>query len=314
MVSNSDIFRCVSRPWKAEGTNFTYNRPTCMKLCAQSLISDNCNCTSIHHIHNVHIGGSNLNRSGYCLHVDAMDLKATFEKVLCEQRQRSKILNDMKRNCVCDWLCEEKSYDVFISSAQWPRDAILDSFILKYIIQADNRERDMFFWKLIRKYPQVLSLVADLFVQLFPEVNVFLQRNNFTQNSSYQTNATSHFLDLSESASFQQIFLEAFSKFHTMENNYVLERNHWISKSFFHVNIYFRDLTVYQQEQVPAVSFPDLCSAIGGLLGLWAGVSVITIIEIFSLAANLMKALLFHRKGKKTLVVPLTKQTDKNVR
>ena len=83
------------------------------------------------------------------------------------------------------------------------------------------------------------------------------------------------------------------------------ERDDWVCNSFFHVNVYFKDTTVSKQEQVPSVSVSDLWSSIGGILGLWAGVSVITVIEVVSLVVNVIKLIFVYGKVKKTKVEPL---------
>ena len=54
----------------------------------------------------------------------------------------------------------------------------------------------------------------------------------------------------------------------------------WVKESFYRLNIYFRQSTVEQHSQIPSFTFADLWSGIGGILGLWVGISVITIIEM----------------------------------
>ena len=83
-----------------------------------------------------------------------------------------------------------------------------------------------------------------------------------------------------------------------------VERNEWVYNSFFHVNVYFRDKTVSKQEQVPSVSLSDVWFSTGEILGLWAGVSVITVIEVVSFVASLIKFFCTHGKVKKTPLKP----------
>ena len=85
---------------------------------------------------------------------------------------------------------------------------------------------------------------------------------------------------------------------------YKAERNKWVYSRFFHVNVYFRETIVSKQEQVPSVSLSDLWPSIGGILGLWAGVSVITMIEVVSLVAGLIKVIFMYGTVKKTKVDP----------
>ncbi len=62
----------------------------------------------------------------------------------------------------------------------------------------------------------------------------------------------------------------------------------WISSSFARVNIYFRDITVLEKGQSASYKWTDLLADVGGILGLWVGVSFITIFEFMSLFGNLM--------------------------
>ena len=62
----------------------------------------------------------------------------------------------------------------------------------------------------------------------------------------------------------------------------------WISESFARVNIYFKDVTVLRKKQSASYNLGDLFADIGGVLGLWVGVSVITIFEVLALLSELV--------------------------
>ncbi len=74
----------------------------------------------------------------------------------------------------------------------------------------------------------------------------------------------------------------------------------WVKNSFYRLNVYFRQSSVEQHTQVPSFSMPDLFSGVGGILGLWLGISVMTIIEMFSFlmyfTANVFKLKSSSRK------------------
>ena len=71
----------------------------------------------------------------------------------------------------------------------------------------------------------------------------------------------------------------------------------WIISSFARVNIYFRDVTVLEVGQSASYKWTDLLADVGGILGLWVGVSFITIFEFFALFGNLIFSL-SARRGK----------------
>ena len=62
----------------------------------------------------------------------------------------------------------------------------------------------------------------------------------------------------------------------------------WIANSFARVNIYFKDVTVTRKIQTPSYGLMDLLADIGGVLGLWVGVSIITIFEFLALLSELV--------------------------
>ena len=57
----------------------------------------------------------------------------------------------------------------------------------------------------------------------------------------------------------------------------------WVASHFLRLNIYANSNIVLVKEQVPMYTPTDLLCNIGGCLGLWVGMSVITIVECFDL-------------------------------
>ena len=62
----------------------------------------------------------------------------------------------------------------------------------------------------------------------------------------------------------------------------------WITDSFARVNVYFEDVTVLRKKQTASYNWNDLLADIGGVLGLWVGVSVITIFEFLTLLSQII--------------------------
>ena len=81
-------------------------------------------------------------------------------------------------------------------------------------------------------------------------------------------------------------------------------QNSWMKANFVRLNIFFEDITMEETEQISSYGLVDLWSDIGGILGLWAGISIITMIEFLSFAASLC-ASLFRRDKIKQLVEPI---------
>ena len=53
------------------------------------------------------------------------------------------------------------------------------------------------------------------------------------------------------------------------------------------IQIYNKDLSTTAVEQLPATTFVEVVGTVGGLLGLWLGASMLSILEFCELLANL---------------------------
>ena len=58
------------------------------------------------------------------------------------------------------------------------------------------------------------------------------------------------------------------------------------------LNVYFYQMTVLEHIQSPSYNGFDILSSIGGALGLWAGLSLITVVEMFSLFCSIVSAII----------------------
>ena len=63
----------------------------------------------------------------------------------------------------------------------------------------------------------------------------------------------------------------------------------WIRKHFARVNIYFENVNMYQKKQTAAYGVWDLFADVGGILGLWVGISVLTVTEFCVFFCKLLK-------------------------
>ena len=67
----------------------------------------------------------------------------------------------------------------------------------------------------------------------------------------------------------------------------------------FQAKYLFKETLVQYQRQIPSYSLADLLSGVGGVLGLWAGVSVLTAVETFQF---LFKSCLCVLKSKSNAI------------
>ena len=68
-------------------------------------------------------------------------------------------------------------------------------------------------------------------------------------------------------------------------------KHKWVKSSFLRLNVFAKSNVVVMYDQMPFVSRVDLLCQIGGCLGLWLGISVVTCAELFHLIGNLLIAL-----------------------
>ncbi|RUS76465.1 hypothetical protein EGW08_015779, partial [Elysia chlorotica] len=71
------------------------------------------------------------------------------------------------------------------------------------------------------------------------------------------------------------------------------ESSNLIRQNMLRLNIYLEDLSVVEYRQLPAYGLADLFADIGGTMGLWMGISVLTIMELCELVIRLL-GLLFN--------------------
>jgi hypothetical protein len=74
-----------------------------------------------------------------------------------------------------------------------------------------------------------------------------------------------------------------------------------IGKAVSRVNIYYKSMQYLSTQQVISTSSEDLFSNIGGTLGLYIGISVLSLVEVFELGFNLMMVLISSIKSKKQI-------------
>ena len=72
-------------------------------------------------------------------------------------------------------------------------------------------------------------------------------------------------------------------------------------KNFARLNVYIADGNVVKTEESPDYTGSDVISDIGGQLGLWVGISVITLAEVLALVGDILRYLVGKCCNKKTI-------------
>jgi hypothetical protein len=249
-----------------------------LSRCIDEIIQKKCNCQSLI------LTGFVDDEKKLCLFVDISDESKfikTFSNVLCEVKILLLFENEtFNHNCErCPWNCIENKYDTKISQIQWPHSIVTNDFLTEYVLLSlpgNNPIREYYDY-LIKTVP--FGNADDISnTEKFQTIVGFYQKfvEEFRPGKiiSYSNNNTDLFPFISD-------FL--------FESKSLSElKRRWVKESFYRLNIYFGESFVSVHRQVATFSFEDFLSGIGGILGLWAGASMLTIIEFFFLLGSLM--------------------------
>ena len=84
------------------------------------------------------------------------------------------------------------------------------------------------------------------------------------------------------------------------------EFSNLINQNFARINIYFETQKVIEIRQSASMTLADLFANVGGAMGLWAGLSIVTVIEVMSLLFSLCAVLIRKCKtGNRKGVLPI---------
>ena len=99
--------------------------------------------------------------------------------------------------------------------------------------------------------------------------------------------------------------LKAFKHYQTFvsENASMDTMSTWTQKHFLRLTVYANSKTVTIKQEIPMYTLINLLSQIGGCLGLWLGISIITIIEFFDLGFHLFHILCLKARKVSKMVV-----------
>ncbi len=267
---------------------FQTTRDVCAEKCMIEKVQRECNCTPIML--------EDLTRFDhqYCSGVENISPSEFEERTRCEIGIVNGKGNIDCNSCVYD--CQQVDYEIQTTFSEWPHPSKINQLIEHYVL---HKKINLISFRRqcsdpVLSYYALLLKKANISSNICTKVN---SRKNSNLPFSMMTilnivgkhmNSNARFITIVEQLLNHPGFPEMFEYIMDVPASYydvktVSELNaKWIKESFYQVNIYFHQTAVEQHVQEPSFSFPDLCSSIGGILGLWAGFSLMTIIEICS--------------------------------
>ncbi len=284
---NTPVSKCIENPWfENSGKMVKETMIMCAQSCIIAYFYRNCGCITVQHIGS-RITPYKTNKNillenvKHCFYINISDLDETLHRGLCQVRTQN-IVGKMAKPCLedCRWNCEETQYKTTVSYAKWPQNAGVKDFIKKYVIPSSNRPEYKRYWfSLNENYNTSYLLDKSSMLKYMDVVDKVYDGDNI--------NATK-LQDIPKMLENKTI-LPTLNTDHKNLPSLQDAEIKWVQNSFYRLNVYFKDPVVEVHTQVLDSSFADLCSGIGGSLGLWVGCSVISIIEVLTLLGGITK-------------------------
>ncbi len=304
---NTPSSKCNENAWfESSGNMIKETRRLCSQSCIIAQFYRNCGCITVQNIGTritPYKKSKNIpiENAKHCLYINLSDMDETLQRGLCEVRTQNTV-DKMTRPCMedCKWNCEETQYKTTVSYAKWPQNAGVKDFIKKYVIPSSNTTEYKRYW---------FSLNDNYNTSYLLDKSSMLKYMDLVNNLYDDENATKleNIPKMLENKTILPILNTDHKNLPTMQDAEIK----WVQSSFYRLNVYFKDPIVEVHTQVLDSSFADLCSGIGGSLGLWVGCSVISIIEVLTLLGGIAKigckslhGKLFHKNIKSMKVVP----------
>ncbi|XP_059143116.1 FMRFamide-activated amiloride-sensitive sodium channel-like isoform X2 [Physella acuta] len=228
----------------------------CLQLCKQKLIIARCGCKSsaLPDLPNVNVSfcGVISNWLGILRNrTDGKSPKITIHNLECEEDMQRKLNNDRayEATCQCYQPCSETSYLKSVSLSYWPQEFYQLSMLQEFLNQTEKEH--------------FMAVAFELWSELAQNT-----QSNSSSDKSYADRINKGYTD--------------------KEKDKAKRASDTIRQTMLRLNIYLEDLSVVEYRQLPAYGLADLFADIGGTLGLWMGISVLTIMELVELVIRLI--------------------------
>ncbi len=299
---------CLEQQWlNTPSGTFKKTFETCIKMCRLEYTLRKCKCISL-----LTIPPILEDESNYCLRVNLSNLDESVYRSVCDLTEFGESDAELKK-CKesCLWPCDMIKYDTSRFSSEWPNPASVPDFIKTYIESLGNDDPSKIYHNILKEnYMDDLSNIGNDYFDYDDEDLNRIDDMTFFNWIIANVNKTN-------SADVAEQFKTGITIIPTiplsLRNLSSLQeaQEKWIRQSFYRLNIYWLESSVEVHNQVLKIDIADLFSGIGGVLGLWTGISVITMVEFMAFIATVGKIICQYCSGmfkRKTQVVSINKQ------
>ncbi len=282
---------------KIHGKCMKRRQETCLQDCMVRRVLDMCGCITKEGTES-ELVKRNSDHTKYCLYINLTDINATIENGLCE------VCNNRKTNAKteacqekCYWNCEETMYDKFMSTSLWPMESTIRSpvkadpgFMDTFIF---NKPDTVFYKKYWNRLNHTYSHSGDE-INREDEASFLAVMDLLVDTITGSEESVKKLEKISENNSFTLAINPSLLNLANIEE----AEKKWIKETFYRLNIYFTSTKVETHTQVLNYTPADLWSGIGGICGLWAGLSIITAAEFIELIIYLLKSMFNCNEAK----------------
>ncbi len=328
---------CSSKLPKSVGKKYVYSLNVCRKICLQNVVLGKCNCLTTNGI----TLDLELERNvTYCIGMNpARNITQLFESRQCELEI---VRNFNYSQCDCLWPCNEIIFSTEMSTSFWPVNHVTPDLIYDLFLTEENNVmqqnlidylynieiNDEHYNEKLNSLKQTLKDVFDAkaaFHMSFapPEMHgqghvppggqghpppegqshTLSEGQNHPALKGQDSPAPGGHGHGKQSPQLKPPTLEA-----NLSEHLVIWSHHNLAR----LNIYFRKETVELHHQRPSYDITSFLSETGGTLGLWAGLSIITLTEILSFVFGLLPTFCKSGTDKKVTAQEFIK-TDKTL-
>ncbi|KAH9494544.1 hypothetical protein Btru_042391 [Bulinus truncatus] len=252
----------------------------CLQLCKQRLIMSRCGCKSsalpdLPTGNNVTFCGVIHDWEAKLQNVSGDMVEGMFiptPALECEERIQRELNNDRayEMSCQCFQPCSETSYLKSVSLSYWPLEFYQLNQLKSFLDRRNHSDKQHFMEKAYDILHNLSEEDRKHLMEKGPEVAPLLMRK---------------------------------------QKSLAKDASDLVRQNLIRLNIYLEDLSVVEYRQLPAYGLADLFADIGGTLGLWMGISVLTIMELVELVTRLV-GLMFNVERKEPRMGPATHERN----
>ncbi len=280
---NTPKSKCTEQTWINGGDiQVAMSLKLCVDLCYAKYVYSMCDCAVLGTVGRYGIQNE-LVDAKFCLQTDLHNLTQTVRNGLCYLYSMASANNNVG-NCLrtCIWNCEHVKYDYTISYSKWPEEMVVEDFAHNYI---EPKPKEVYYRMYYEKLGRI-NFNNSSIPKMQNELSVAEVTKEYLKAMKHKNLDTilQRFNDTVFTPSIKPDYL----KLGSLEE----ARRKWVQETFYRVNIYFKQPVVEVHKQILNSDMADLWSAIGGIVGLWLGLTVVGAVEILELAAKLLQLLI----------------------